>query len=111
MSPSYLQVLEEYHAESPLVLCAKVLSMYTKLKQVKLELFGEHSQFSIALKDGFTKAFQSLEAVRSVQVWVDWAFPKAWRLSGVVEWAFQSLEWLTGPSKAWRLSGVFRYMG
>ena len=64
----HVQVLLEYDGDPPLVLCAKLLKIYNTLTQVKLELFGEHSQFSIALKDGATNAFQCLDPIRSAKV-------------------------------------------
>ncbi len=54
--------------EPPAIFCAKLLSVYEKLKQTKRELFGGHSQFSIALKEGFTKAFQALNEVKCLRV-------------------------------------------
>lgn len=58
----------EYDTESPTVFCTKLVGIYEKLKQTKLELFGGHSQFSLALKEGFTKAFQDLDEVRGLRV-------------------------------------------
>lgn len=62
------QVLLAFGEASPAILGARLLGVYEKLKQAKLELFGGHSQFSIALKEGFTKAFQAMEDVQGIKV-------------------------------------------
>ena len=66
------QVLLRYDQDPPLVLCAQLLAAYDKLRQAKLELFGGHSQFAIALKEGFTMAFQGLDEVRVMRVSGGW---------------------------------------
>ena len=58
----------QFDSGPPHLLCAKVLGIYDKLKQAMLELFGGHSQFAVALKEGFTKAFQGLDEVQGVRV-------------------------------------------
>ena len=45
-----------------------LLTIYDKLKQAMLELFGGHSQFTLALKEGFSRAFQGLDEVTAVRV-------------------------------------------
>ena len=66
--PPLVQVLLQCDKDPPLILCAKFLAAYDKLKQAKLELFGGHSQFAIALKEGFARAFQCLDEVRMIRV-------------------------------------------
>lgn len=61
-------MLQQFDRAPPTVLCAELLGLYDRLKQAKLELFGGHSQFSIALKEGFTKAFQELDEVTMIRV-------------------------------------------
>ena len=58
----------ESHCEPPLSLAADVLGIYDQLKQAMLELFGGHSQFALALKEGFSNAFQRLDEVSGVRV-------------------------------------------
>lgn len=50
------------------MVAAEVLGIYDQLKQAMLELFGGHSQFALALKAGFSKAFQTLDEVTGVRV-------------------------------------------
>ena len=54
----------------------ELLMLYSKLRQATMELFGGHSQFALALKEGFSKAFQELNEVEGVQV-----------KCGMVEWS------------------------
>ena len=56
------------YTDSPHAIAADLLSVYDCLKQALLELFGGHSQFAIALKDGFSRAFQSMDEVTGVKV-------------------------------------------
>ena len=52
----------------PLVNMADLLYIYDRLQQTTLELFGGHSQLALALKEGFSKAFQGLNEVLGVKV-------------------------------------------
>ena len=54
--------------EQPLLAMVELLLLYSKLRQATRELFGGHSQFALALKEGFSKAFQGLDEVEGVQV-------------------------------------------
>lgn len=51
-----------------LVIMADLLYIYDRLQQTTLELFGGHSQLALALKEGFSKAFQGLNEVLGVKV-------------------------------------------
>lgn len=62
------QVLLQYDRAPPMEFCARLLAVYDKLRQAKLELFGGHSQFAVALKEGFMRAFQCLDEIRAVRV-------------------------------------------
>jgi len=63
------QVLKKFDCtDSPHTVASDVLNMYDQLKQAMSELFGGHSQFALALKEGFSKAFQSLDEVTGVRV-------------------------------------------
>ncbi len=61
-------MLDVFDGKLPHLLCNKILEIYNKLRQAMLELFGGHSQFALALKEGFAKAFQGLDEVRGVLV-------------------------------------------
>ena len=62
-------VLKKFdYGESPHTIAVNILSIYDQLKQAMFELFGGHSQFALALKEGFSKAFQSLDEVTGVRV-------------------------------------------
>ena len=45
-----------------------LLNIYTKLKCAMRELFGGHSRYAIALKEGFAEQLQTLSESHSVQV-------------------------------------------
>ena len=63
------QTLKKFDStDSPHMVASDVLNIYNQLKQAMLELFGGHSQFALALKEGFSKAFQSLDEVTGVRV-------------------------------------------
>ena len=63
------QVLRKFdYSDSPHTVASDVLNMYDQLKQAMLELFGGHSQFALALKEGFSRAFQNLDEVTGVRV-------------------------------------------
>ena len=55
---------------SPHAVAADLISVYDRLKQAMVELFGGHSNFALGLKEGFSKAFQSLNEVTGVRVCV-----------------------------------------
>lgn len=61
------QVLEAVGPQSPQSVSANLVGIYDKLKQAMSELFGDHSQFAISLKDGFSKAFLHLDEIRGVR--------------------------------------------
>ena len=64
-----IQMLKRFdYTDSPHAITADLLTLYTQLKQAMMELFGGHSQFALALKKGFSKAFQSLDEVTGVRV-------------------------------------------
>ena len=52
----------------PLLVMAELLWVYDKLLQATTELFGGHSQFALALKEGFASVFQGLDEVAGVRV-------------------------------------------
>ena len=63
------QTLKKFDStDSPHTVASDVLNIYNQLKQAMLELFGGHSQFALALKEGFSKAFQSLDEVTGVRL-------------------------------------------
>lgn len=45
-----------------------LINIYTKLKCAMRELFGGHSRYAIALKEGFAEELQTLSESHSVQV-------------------------------------------
>lgn len=45
-----------------------LINIYTKLKYAMRELFGGHSRYAIALKEGFAEQLQTLSESHSVQV-------------------------------------------
>lgn len=53
---------------SPYRAVVEVVKLYNQLKQAMLELFGGHSHFALAMKEGFSKAFQGLDEVEGVKV-------------------------------------------
>ena len=55
-------------SSNPLIVMADFLLVYDKLQQATMELFGGHSQLALAVKDGFSKAFMSLNEVTGVRV-------------------------------------------
>ena len=62
-----VQVLKEVGLQSPQSVAANVVGIYDKLKQAMSELFGDHSQFTISLRDGFSKAFLYLDEISGVR--------------------------------------------
>ena len=60
-------MLKEVGSQSPQGVAANVVGIYDKLKQAMFELFGDHSQFAISLKDGFSKAFLHLDEIGGVK--------------------------------------------
>ena len=61
--------LHKVDMSSPsLAIMVDMLFMYDKLQQGTTELFGGHSQLALSLKDGFSKAFQSLNEVTGLKV-------------------------------------------
>lgn len=54
--------------DSPQALAADLVSVYDQLKQAMLELFGGHSTFALSLKEGFSKAFRSLNEMQGLRV-------------------------------------------
>ena len=54
--------------KSPQALAADLVSVYDQLKQAMLELFGGHSTFALSLKEGFSKAFRSLNEMQGLRV-------------------------------------------
>ena len=64
-----VQMLNRFdYTDSPHTIAAELLTLYTQMKQAMMELFGGHSQFALALKKGFSEAFQSLDEVTGVRV-------------------------------------------
>lgn len=63
-----MQVLKQFDLDSPYSVASEILSIYDRLKQAMFELFGGHSQFALAMKEGFSKSFQSLDEVTGVRV-------------------------------------------
>lgn len=64
-----LQFLQRFECSlSPHAVAADLVCVYDRLKQVMVELFGGHSNFALGMKEGFTKAFQSLDEVTGVKV-------------------------------------------
>ena len=56
-------------SSSPHAVAAKLINVYDRLKQAMVELFGGHFTFALGLKEGFTKAFQSLTGVTVCELW------------------------------------------
>lgn len=54
--------------DSPYSIAVEMVRLYDQLKQVMLELFGGRSHFALAMKEGFSKAFQGLNEVEGVKV-------------------------------------------
>ena len=52
----------------PHTVATGLVNIYTKLKCALRELFGGHSRYAIALKDGFAEQLQTLSESHSVQV-------------------------------------------
>ena len=48
-------------------MAANIVGIYDRLKQAMFELFGDHSQFAVSLKDGFAKAFLHLDEITGVK--------------------------------------------
>ena len=65
--PLSVQVLKDLGAQLPQSVAANIVGIYDKLKQAMFELFGDHSQFAVSLKDGFTKAFLHLDEIAGVK--------------------------------------------
>ena len=65
--PPTLQALKEVGSQLAQSVAANVVGIYDKLKQAMSELFGDHSQFAISLKDGFSKAFLHLDEISGVK--------------------------------------------
>ena len=63
------QTLSVVLAESkPHTVATGLLNIYNKLKCAMRELFGGHSRYAIALKEGFAEQLQALSEPHSVQV-------------------------------------------
>ena len=56
---------------SPHAVAADFIIVYNRLKLAMMELFGGYSTFALGLKEGFSKAFQSLNEVTGVRVCVE----------------------------------------
>ena len=54
--------------ERPHSMATGLINIYTKLKCAMRELFGGHSRYAIALKEGFAEQLQTLSESHSVQV-------------------------------------------
>ena len=54
--------------DKPHSLATGLVNVYTKLKCAMRELFGGHSRYAIALKEGFAEQLQTLSESHSVQV-------------------------------------------
>ena len=54
--------------DKPHSLATGLVNVYTKLKCAMRELFGGHSRYAIALKEGFAEQLQALSESHSVQV-------------------------------------------
>ena len=65
--PLSVQVLKDLGTQLPQSVAANIVGIYDKLKQAMFELFGDHSQFAVSLKDGFTKAFLHLDEIAGVK--------------------------------------------
>ena len=55
-------------ADAPLLTMVNLVCVYDRLHRATIELFGGHSQLALALKDGFSSAYQSLNEVTGVRV-------------------------------------------
>lgn len=54
--------------DKPHCVATGLINIYTKLKCAMRELFGGHSRYAIALKEGFAEQLQTLSESHSVQV-------------------------------------------
>ena len=54
--------------DKPHGVATRLINIYTKLKCAMRELFGGHSRYAIALKEGFAEELQTLSESHSVQV-------------------------------------------
>ena len=52
----------------PHVIVTAIASVYDRLQLATMELFGGHSWFMVAVKEGFTSVFQSLDETAGVRV-------------------------------------------
>ena len=98
VSAELLQALQRFECSaSPHAVAADLVCVYDRLKQAMVELFGGHSNFALGMKEGFTKAFQSLDEVTGVKVCLVWRDPWCvmWR-GGVVMWRGGVVMWRGG---------------
>ena len=63
LSPIQPRLLVKPH---PLV--RELVWLYNRLQHATMELFGGHSWFVVAMKEGFSRVFQSMDEVSGVRV-------------------------------------------